>query len=142
MFKWDDEDEGEYRPEPVMYKRRDWFKLEYLKRVKRVYIGAISDQECTLIWLIKVIRQRYSDINSDLESYLVGDDVMQAMKVVNLSYVAGDDEIDIDSNKNLEDAIRQRDQSCLKIIVRVNRDLIKAASLRRTDSIENKPSWL
>lgn len=102
----------------------------------------MKEHEFTLAWLIGVIRQRYADVNSDLESYLVGDDTMQAMKVVNLSYVAGDDEeFDIDSNNNLQDALRARGPSCLKIKVRVNRDLIRAASLRRAESIENKPSW-
>jgi len=111
MFKWDDEDDGEYEPEQavITYKRRDWFKLEYLNRVKRVYLGALAEHECTLAWLIRTIRERYADVNSDLESYLVGDETtMQAMKVVNLSYVAGDDEADIDSNLNLQEALRQR----------------------------------
>ena len=46
------------------------------------------------------------------------------MKFLNFSYLEEDEELDIDSNSDLIDAFQKRKQSCLKITVRFNKDLL------------------
>ena len=65
------------------------------------------------------------------------------MKFLNFSYLDEDEEFDIDSNSDLIDAFQKRKQSCLKITVRFNKDLLYASSVFKEEAHdEDKPSWM
>ena len=92
--------------------------------------------------MIELLRTRFSDLDAELKVYeeMTGShrhlDTNELMKIINLSYIdEEDEEIDIDSNLNLQDALRantrlhespfrNKDAPCLKIFVKINRRIV------------------
>lgn len=102
-----------------------------------------------------MLRERYPDLDQEVRVYerMVAAegrklDTNEFMKIINLSYVdEEDDEIDIDSNLNLNDALSWArkasnfgdEKPCLKILVRLNRRIVPvdAAQEEKYLSIED-----
>jgi hypothetical protein len=82
-------------------------------RIKSMYLK--DENNMPVVWtlkkLIESLRLRYKDLDEEVRVYerMTGAtlDTNELMKIINLSYLdEDDDEIDIDSNINLQDALR------------------------------------
>ncbi len=117
--------------------------------------------------IIDMLRVRFRDLNQELTVYenISGSykqlDTNELMKIINLSYLSNSyiedeqEEVDIDSNLNLQDALRlnkKRDSDhhlpCLKINVKLNRRIVPVDANPAEKYLdkeylqsEEKPSW-